>query len=141
MHHPRRVPQVGVAAAEAIHRQVQAAAEAGLRHLQKGKERKYNLKLNKFEYKSSVLQVQFKDGEDELEVLHPMNGPVFLRKIQSNWNKIYILILFLSFSKSAIAFKIPPVPLNRETNKGAQLMAKMGWEGKGLGAKGQVSIF
>lgn len=38
---------------------------------------------------------------------------------------------------SAISFKIPPNPLNRETNKGAQLMAKMGWEGKGLGAKEQ----
>lgn len=44
-----------------------------------------------------------------------------------------------SAPKSAISFKIPPVPLNRETNKGAQLMAKMGWEGKGLGVKEQVN--
>ena len=41
---------------------------------------------------------------------------------------------------AAIGFKIPPVPLNRETNKGAQLMAKMGWEGRGLGAKEQVNF-
>uniref|UniRef100_A0A914HPF2 Uncharacterized protein n=1 Tax=Globodera rostochiensis TaxID=31243 RepID=A0A914HPF2_GLORO len=38
---------------------------------------------------------------------------------------------------AAISFKVPAMPLNRETNKGAQLMAKMGWEGKGLGAKEQ----
>ncbi|KAH7729724.1 G-patch domain containing protein [Aphelenchoides avenae] len=34
-------------------------------------------------------------------------------------------------------FKVPPLPLDREQNKGAQLMAKMGWEGRGLGAKEQ----
>ncbi|KAL3077169.1 hypothetical protein niasHS_013158 [Heterodera schachtii] len=39
--------------------------------------------------------------------------------------------------RSAVSFKMPALPLNRETNKGAQLMAKMGWEGKGLGAKEQ----
>nr|CAD2142111.1 unnamed protein product [Meloidogyne enterolobii] len=39
--------------------------------------------------------------------------------------------------RTSISFKIPPQPINRETNKGAQLMAKMGWEGKGLGTKEQ----
>ncbi|KAF7639861.1 hypothetical protein Mgra_00000781 [Meloidogyne graminicola] len=39
--------------------------------------------------------------------------------------------------RASISFKIPPQPINRETNKGAQLMTKMGWEGKGLGTKEQ----
>lgn len=39
------------------------------------------------------------------------------------------------------AFKIPLLPpLNRDLNKGAQLMTKMGWEGRGLGVNEQVFL-
>ncbi|KAI1728509.1 surp module domain-containing protein [Ditylenchus destructor] len=38
---------------------------------------------------------------------------------------------------TSISFKIPPLPLNREQNKGAILMAKLGWQGGGLGVNEQ----
>lgn len=47
-------------------------------------------------------------------------------------------IFSVSSSQQSYSFKTPPPPLNRNENKGAQLMTKMGWEGRGLGANAQV---
>jgi hypothetical protein len=44
-----------------------------------------------------------------------------------------------SFSGATDTFKTPALPLQREGNKGAHLLQKMGWVGGGLGTAGKVS--
>lgn len=61
--------------------------------------------------------------------------------ILCNYNKKIIFYIFsVSQLHQSYSFKIPNIipPINRNENKGAQLMTKMGWEGRGLGVNAQV---